>query len=208
MGMTISEKILASHAGKKSVQAGEIVTCRLDKVLATDITAPMSIVVFEDMKASQVFDPKRCILVNDHFVPAKDIKAAIFSKAMREFAKKQSIPHYFEVGRSGICHTLVAEKRLVSPGELMVGADSHTCMAGALGLFCHGESDPQTWRLPGLWANYGSRSPPPFGSEWKERFILMSMEKTSYSQPLGNWGWTVACTRLWNFLVLWWTPWP
>ena len=154
MGLTLAEKVLARSAGLPSVAPGDLVTCRVDRVLATDITAPLSIQVFRRMGATRVFDPDRCILVNDHFVPAKDIQSANLAKAMREFAREQGIGAYFEVGRSGICHALVVEKALVRPGELMVGADSHTCTAGVLGAFATGVGSTDlaaAWALGELW---------------------------------------------------------
>ena len=154
MAMTLSEAILARAAGRPKAVAGDLLTCRVDKILATDITAPLSIDVFRRMGATRVARPEACILVNDHFVPAKDIQSADFAKAMREFAREQAIERYFEVGRSGICHVLVPEKGLVSPGELMVGADSHTCTAGALGAFATGVGSTDlaaAWALGELW---------------------------------------------------------
>ncbi len=154
MGMTLAEKILARAAGLSAVCAGELVTCTVDKIMATDITAPLTIEVFRRMGATRVADPEACILINDHFVPAKDIRSADFARAMREFAKEQGIRRYFEVGRSGICHVLVPEKGLVSPGELFVGADSHTCTAGALGAFATGVGSTDlaaAWALKELW---------------------------------------------------------
>lgn len=154
MGMTLSEKILARSAGLKSVRAGDLVTCHLDRIMATDITAPLAIDVFRKMGARRVADPSACILINDHFVPAKDIHSADFSKAMREFAREQGIESYFEVGRSGICHLLVPEKALVQPGELMVGADSHTCTVGALACFGTGVGSTElaaAWALGEMW---------------------------------------------------------
>ncbi len=149
MGMTLAEKILARASGNREVAPGQLVTCRVDKAMATDITAPLSIEVFRKMGAGRVFDPGACILVNDHFVPARDSVAADFSAAMRAFANAQKIKNYFEVGRSGICHALVAEKRLALPGELFVGADSHTCTIGALGAFATGVGSTD---LAGVWA--------------------------------------------------------
>jgi len=152
--MALSEAILARAAGRAKVEAGDLVTCRVDRILATDITAPLSIKVFRDMGGNHVSNPSACVLVNDHFVPAKDITSANLSKAMRDFAAEQGIAGYFEVGRSGICHALVAERCLVNPGELMVGADSHTCTAGALGAFATGVGSTDlaaAWALGELW---------------------------------------------------------
>ena len=138
MGMTITEKILAAHAGLKEVRAGELVFASIDLALATDVTAPAAIREFERMGAEKVFDPDKVALVNDHFVPAKDIASAELSKVMRDFARRMEIRNYFEVGRSGICHVVLPEAGLVAPGDLIVGADSHTCTYGALGAFATG----------------------------------------------------------------------
>lgn len=154
MTRTISEKIMAAKSGERSARAGDLVLCRIDRVMATDITAPLSIEVFRKMGATKVFDPGACILVNDHFVPAKDVRSADFSASMRRFAAEQGISRYFEVGRSGICHSLVAELALVLPGELFVGADSHTCTAGAVGCFATGVGSTDlaaAWALGELW---------------------------------------------------------
>jgi len=138
MGMTLVEKIMARHAGLSSVTAGDHVFAKVDLVMGTDIASPLAIDVFQRMGADRVFDKEKIVLVNDHLVPAKDIKAAQLSKMMRDFAKKYHITNYFEVGRSGICHTLVPDKGLVVPGDLIVGADSHTCTYGALGALSTG----------------------------------------------------------------------
>ncbi|MGI6034806.1 MAG: 3-isopropylmalate dehydratase large subunit [Limnochordia bacterium] len=138
MGMTIAEKILAAHAGKTRVTPGELITAKVDLVLGNDITAPVAIKEFERLGVETVFDQDRIVLVPDHFVPNKDIKAAEQAKMMREFAYKHRITHYFEVGRMGIEHCLLPEQGLVAPGELIIGADSHTCTYGALGAFATG----------------------------------------------------------------------
>lgn len=137
MGMTITEQILASHAGLAKVEPGQLIKCRLDLVLGNDITAPPAIREFERI-GRPVFDRDKIVLVPDHFIPNKDIKSAEMAKAMREFARQHRITHYFEVGRMGIEHVLLPEKGLVAPGELIIGADSHTCTYGALGAFATG----------------------------------------------------------------------
>lgn len=136
--MTITEKILASAAGKEKVRAGEIVNVKVDLVLANDITAPMAIQEFEKIGVPEVFDRSRVVLVPDHFVPNKDIKSAEQAKILREFARRQGLVHYYEVGRMGIEHCLLPEEGLVGPGDVVVGADSHTCTYGALGAFSTG----------------------------------------------------------------------
>ncbi|MFA6850710.1 MAG: 3-isopropylmalate dehydratase large subunit [Selenomonadaceae bacterium] len=137
MGMNMTEKILAKHAGLTSVKPGQLITCKLDMVLANDITAPPSIEAFEKI-GRPVFDRTKIALVPDHFTPNKDIKTAGLTKAVREFAKKYDIVNYFEVGRMGIEHVILPEKGLVAPGMLTIGADSHTCTYGAVGGFSTG----------------------------------------------------------------------
>ncbi|MBF0505962.1 MAG: 3-isopropylmalate dehydratase large subunit [Nitrospirae bacterium] len=136
--MTITEKILAVHAGKKSVSAGELMNAKVDLVLANDITAPIAITEFKKTGAKRVFDKERIALVPDHFTPQKDIKAAEQCKLLREFSKEQDLDLYFEVGRMGIEHAFLPEQGLVGPGDLVIGADSHTCTYGALGAFATG----------------------------------------------------------------------
>ena len=138
MGMTIAEKILARHSGNDTVSAGELVFADLDLIMGTDVTTPLTAKVINDMEVDKLADPSKVVLVNDHFVPAKDIAAAELSKTMREFARKYSVDNYFEVGRSGICHVIVPEQGLSLPGDLIVGADSHTCTYGALTAFSTG----------------------------------------------------------------------
>jgi len=154
VGMTITEKIFAAHAGKSETRAGEMVFACIDLILGTDITTALSAEVFDAMGTGEVFDPSKIALVNDHFVPAKDIKAAELSKTMREFAKRHGVKNYFEVGRSGICHVILPEKGLVLPGDLVVGADSHTCTYGALGAFSTGIGSTDmaaAWALGETW---------------------------------------------------------
>ena len=136
--MTMTEKILAAHAGKESVSPGEIIQVEVDLALANDITAPLAIRVFKEMGAKEVFDREKVVLVPDHFVPNKDISSAQQSAIMREFAKSHSITNYFEQGRAGIEHVIIPEKGLAVPGDLIIGADSHTCTYGALGAFSAG----------------------------------------------------------------------
>ncbi len=136
-GATIAEKILAAHSGKDKVSPGEFLSVRVDLVMANDITAPIAITEFERIGVAKVFDPERVVLVADHFVPNKDIPSAEQAKLMREFAREQGLV-YFEVGSGGIEHVLLPEKGLVLPGDVIVGADSHTCTYGALGAFATG----------------------------------------------------------------------
>lgn len=138
MGMTITEKILAAHSGKKKVSPGELINCRVDVVLGNDITAPVAIKEFEKIGVESVFDKDRVVLVPDHFIPNKDIKSAEQAKILREFARKHELTNYFEVGRMGIEHCLLPEQGIVGPGDVVVGADSHTCTYGALGAFSTG----------------------------------------------------------------------
>ncbi len=137
MGMTMTQKIMAAHAGKDSVKPGDLIYCKLDLVMANDITAPPSIKEFEKI-GCPVFDRTKIALVPDHFTPNKDIKSAGLAKIVRDFAKKHDIQNYFEVGRAGIEHVILPEKGLVAPGMMIIGADSHTCTYGAVGAFCTG----------------------------------------------------------------------
>lgn len=138
MGMTITEKILAAHAGKDRVEPGELINARVDVVLGNDITAPVAIKEFEKIGVPDVFDKEKVVLVPDHFTPNKDIKSAEQAKLLRDFAKKQGLTNYFEVGRMGIEHCLLPEQGIVLPGDVVIGADSHTCTYGALGAFSTG----------------------------------------------------------------------
>jgi len=138
VAQTITEKIIAKHTEENQAKAGSIVSAKVDLVLANDITAPLAIKELEKAGIKTVFDPEKIALVPDHFVPNKDIKSAEQAKLLREFAARQKITNYFEVGRMGIEHALLPEQGLVKPGDLIVGADSHTCTYGALGAFATG----------------------------------------------------------------------
>ncbi len=138
MGMTMSQKILAAHAGLKSVKAGQLIEAKLDMVLANDITAPVAIKEFDKAGAKCVACHDKIALVMDHFTPNKDIKAAMQCKTVREFAGQQNIDNFFDVGQMGIEHALLPEQGLVGAGDLVIGADSHTCTYGALGAFSTG----------------------------------------------------------------------
>ena len=135
--MTLVEKILAAHCGKKELSPGDLINVRVDLVLANDITAPISIKEFQKIGVDKVFDPQKVVMVPDHFVPNKDIASAEQAKMMREFALSQGLV-YFEVGEMGIEHVILPEKGLVLPGDVVIGADSHTCTYGALGAFATG----------------------------------------------------------------------
>lgn len=137
MAMTMTEKILAKHAGLEQVKPGQLITCDLDMVLANDVTAPPAIKEFEKI-GKPVFDKDKIALVPDHFTPNKDIKSAGLAKIVRDFAHKHEITHYFEIGRVGIEHVILPEKGIVAPGMVTIGADSHTCTYGALGGFSTG----------------------------------------------------------------------
>lgn len=138
MGMTMTQKILAAHAGLDKVEAGQLIEADLDLVLGNDITSPVAIKEMEKMKVDGVFDKDKIALVPDHFVPNKDIKSAQHCKCVREFAYKNQITNYFEVGQMGIEHALLPEKGLTVAGDVIIGADSHTCTYGALGAFSTG----------------------------------------------------------------------
>ena len=138
MGMTMTQKILAAHAGLKEVKAGQLIEADLDLVLGNDITSPVAIKEMEKMKTEGVFHKDKIALVPDHFVPNKDIKSAEHCKCVRQFARKNEITNYFEVGEMGIEHALLPEKGLTVPGDVIIGADSHTCTYGAVGAFSTG----------------------------------------------------------------------
>ena len=141
MGLTITEKILRDHCQNKKAVAGDFIMAEIDKCLANDITAPIAIEVFEEVTEGSkgiVFDNSKIILIPDHFTPNKDVASATQCKILRDFATRHSITNYFEVGRGGIEHCLIPEQGLVKPGEVFIGADSHTCTYGALGAFATG----------------------------------------------------------------------
>ncbi len=138
MGMTMTQKILAAHAGLPEVHAGDLIEAKLDLVLGNDVTTPVAITEFENAGFTHVFDRDKIAIVLDHFTPCKDISAAKLSKQAREFAHKHAITHFYDVGTMGIEHALLPEKGLVAAGELVIGADSHTCTYGALGAFSTG----------------------------------------------------------------------
>src|SRR3990172_2227726 len=136
--MTITERILAAHTGKAEVSPGELINAKVDLVLANDITAPIAIQEFKKIGAKDVFDRDRIAFIPDHFAPQKDIKAAEQCRMLRSFSKEYHLRLYFEVGRVGIEHALLPEQGLVVPGDLVIGADSHTCTYGGLGAFSTG----------------------------------------------------------------------
>ena len=138
MGMTMTQKILAAHANLPSVKAGELIEAKLDLVLGNDVTTPVAIKVFRDTGFTDIFDKDKIAIVLDHYTPCKDIKSAQLCKTAREFAKEHVITHFYDVGQAGIEHALLPEKGLAAPGELIIGADSHTCTYGALGAFSTG----------------------------------------------------------------------
>lgn len=138
MGMTMTQKILAAHAGLAEVKPGQLIEANLDMVLGNDITAPVAIHEMEKLKSKKVFDKDKIALVPDHFTPNKDIKSAQHCKCVRNFAKEHDITNYFEIGEMGIEHALLPEKGLVVAGDVVIGADSHTCTYGALGAFSTG----------------------------------------------------------------------
>ena len=135
--MTMAEKILAAHAGLDEVEPGQLIECDLDLVLANDVTAPIAIKTVREI-TDRVFDPERVVLVPDHYVPNKDIKSAEQAKVVRDFAREQGVTHYYEVGCMGVEHALLPEQGVVGAGDLVIGADSHTCTYGALGAFATG----------------------------------------------------------------------
>jgi len=139
MGMTITEKILAKHAGLERVEPGQIINAHVDLVFANELSASVAIAEFRKVRgATRVFDPERVALVADHFVPAKDPQSALIAALMKSFAREHGVRHFFDVGRGGIEHVVLPEEGLVAPGELIVGGDSHTCTLGAFGAFATG----------------------------------------------------------------------
>ena len=138
MGMTMTQKILAAHAGLPSVKAGDLIEAKLDLVLGNDVTTPVAVKVFDDAGFTRVFDKDRIAIVLDHYTPCKDIKSAQLCATARDFAKRFNITHLYDVGCVGIEHALLPEKGLVGPGDCIIGADSHTCTYGALGAFSTG----------------------------------------------------------------------
>lgn len=137
MGMTMTQKILADHAGVKEVHAGELIEANVDIVMANDITGPMALPIFKQM-ADKVFDKDKVVLVPDHFTPNKDIKSAENSKAIREFSREQGLTHHMEQGKCGVEHAILPESGIVVAGDAVIGADSHTCTYGAIGAFSTG----------------------------------------------------------------------
>ena len=138
MGMTMTQKILAAHAGLASVKAGDLIEARLDLVLGNDVTTPVAVTVFDKSGFTKIFDKDKIAIVLDHYTPCKDIKSAQLCKQAREFAHRFHITHLYDVGQAGIEHALLPEKGLVAPGDCVIGADSHTCTYGALGAFSTG----------------------------------------------------------------------
>ncbi|MBR2821912.1 MAG: 3-isopropylmalate dehydratase large subunit [Clostridiales bacterium] len=140
MAMTMTQKILADHAGLESVAPGDLIEARLDYVMGNDVTTPPAVKIFKELGVKDVFDKEKVLLVQDHFTPNKDIKSAELNKTMRCFAREQGITHYYELGRRemGIEHVILPDNGIVFPGDLVIGADSHTCTYGALGAFSTG----------------------------------------------------------------------
>ena len=138
MGMTMTQKILAAHAGLPEVKAGDLIEAKLDLVLGNDVTTPVAVSVFDKAGFTRVFNKDKIAIVLDHYTPCKDIKSAQLCKTARDFARRFQITHFFDVGQVGIEHALLPEKGIVAPGELIIGADSHTCTYGAVGAFSTG----------------------------------------------------------------------
>lgn len=153
MGMTITEKLLANRAEVESVSPGQLIVTKLDVILGTDATAPLAIEIFRRMGATKVFNPDQIVIVNDHFAPARDIHAAELARTIRAFVAEQGIKQYYDGGK-GISHLLLAEEGAVVPGDVVIGADSHTCSFGALGAFSAGVGSTDmaaAWALGELW---------------------------------------------------------
>ncbi|MCX7738681.1 MAG: 3-isopropylmalate dehydratase large subunit [Hydrogenothermaceae bacterium] len=169
MGMTITEKIIAAHSDRKEVEAGELVTVKVDLAIANDITAPIAIKQLEKYGIDRVHDPNRIALVMDHFFPPKDILSAQQIKISRDFAKKMGIKNYFEGQDSGVMHTVLPEKGFIAPGDLVIGADSHTCTYGGLGAFATGVGSTD---IAYIWAT---------GETWLK--VPESMKFVFYGKP-------------------------
>jgi len=169
MGMTITEKIIAAHAGRDYVEPGELVTVKVDLAIANDITAPLAIKQLEKYGIDKVHDPNKIALVMDHFFPPKDIMSAQQIKISRDFAKKMGIKNYFEGQDSGVMHTLLPEKGFVVPGDLVIGADSHTCTYGGIGAFSTGVGSTD---IAYIWAT---------GETWLR--VPESMKFVFYNKP-------------------------
>ena len=138
MAMTMTQKILARHAGLEEVRAGQLIQAKLDLVLGNDVTTPVAVSVFDKAGFTRVFDKDKIAIVLDHYTPCKDIKSAELCLKARNFAHKHNITNFFDVGHMGVEHALLPEQGLCAPGEIIVGADSHTCTYGALGAFSTG----------------------------------------------------------------------
>ena len=175
MGMTLTQKILAAHAGLAEVKAGQLINAKLDIVLGNDITTPVAINEFERAGFDRVFDKEHIAIVLDHFVPNKDIKSATQSKQCREFANKYDILNFYDVGQMGIEHALLPEKGIVTAGDCVIGADSHTCTYGALGAFSTGVQTDVRGLRP---CDEGEEQP----SGLSPRFILFPSEDDSRSE--------------------------
>jgi len=158
MGMTMTQKILAAHAGLGSVKTGQLIKANFDLVLGNDITTPLAIKEFSKIGVDEVFDREKIVIVLDHFTPNKDIKTAEQCRTIREFAREKGIENFFETGEAGIEHVLLPEKGLVMPGDIVIGADSHTCTYGALGAFSTGVGSTDMAAGMAL-ENVGSRFP-------------------------------------------------
>ena len=159
MGMTMTQKILAAHAGLDEVKPGQLIEAKLDLVLGNDRTAPVAINEFVEADCDRVFDKSKIALVMDHFVPNKDVKAAQQCRQVRMFKRKFEIENFFDVGEMGVEHALLPEKGLVAAGECIIGADSHTCTYGALGAFSTGVGS--TDMAAGMYTGKGFRYPRP-----------------------------------------------
>ena len=160
MPMTMTQKILAAHCGREEVKSGDLIFADADLIMGNDITASAAIAEFSRSAAKKTADPSRIVMVMDHFVPNKDIKAAEQCRTCRSFCRAQGVDKFYDVGDMGIEHTLLPDKGLVTAGDLVIGADSHTCTYGALGAFPPA-SDRPIWLTPWRAARSGSRCPPP-----------------------------------------------
>jgi 3-isopropylmalate/(R)-2-methylmalate dehydratase large subunit len=195
--MTMTEKILARAAGKESVAPGDLIMAKVDFCLGNDITAPVAIDEFEKAGFDHVFDPERIALIPDHFTPNKDIKSAGLVKQMREFSRKHGLTHWYDVGRVGVEHAFLPEQGLVGPGDVVLGADSHTCTYGALGAFATGVGSTD---LAGAMATGEAwfRVPETHRFDFEGELGEYVTGKDIVLFTIGQIGWTGRCTRPWS----------
>jgi 3-isopropylmalate/(R)-2-methylmalate dehydratase large subunit len=196
-GKTLAEKILSAHTNSDNIKPGQIIEVSVDFCFGNDITAPLAIKTFKEAGFQKVFDPYRIALIPDHFTPNKDIATAMQVKVMRDFAREQGIPYFFEVGRVGIEHALLPEEGLVLPGEIIVGADSHTCTYGALGAFATGVGSTDLAAIMATGKTW-FKVPPSIKIVFKGRLSPWVSGKDLILYTIGKLGVEGARYKLWN----------